>query len=405
MKKMIALIAALALTAMPLAAPAEESAAPMGSQVQFALADVQIAVNDTVLDFSGLELDIIQTMHADGASTVNVQGFVGERMAVGFEALTEGSRFTAAVRGLDGVYLDPVLTLDAAEALRPYAEAVKPYIDMFTDGSGSGIASGLLEDIQAKAMNALGVLMSYLARVQPESAVIEGYAFCDGAVADLNAQYYTVDSATLQALLTDLGAVFGASVPEDACSGVALGLGVAYSQDGRMLYALTVQKDEKVFETDVEIISAANGQTYYAAADVDDEVIAEVLFTYAQDGDSLECRYSLSTAETAEEVTFSGTVEGKSVTGVFACTALHGDETLAATGSLYASVVSPVENDAARDDLSAAEAVDVTTLGLSGALETAQSWLQGALGEGLELLKTVPGVAVLTESLSLTDAE
>ena len=61
MKKLIALIAALALTAMPLAAPAEESAVPMGSQVQFALADVQIAVYVGASCVDNISISVLNT--------------------------------------------------------------------------------------------------------------------------------------------------------------------------------------------------------------------------------------------------------------------------------------------------------------------------------------------------------
>ncbi|MBR6707613.1 MAG: hypothetical protein IKI84_13210 [Clostridia bacterium] len=388
MKKFLAVLAALCVMALPIAGLAEEAVTEtpaMATQVQYAFGNFQLSVNGQPLDFSGLEIDGSITADPNGSFLESTQYFVGEQMAIGADALMDSGVLTLALRGVDGVYLTPALSLNVAEVMQQYMAA-----------AGGVDIETMINQYMGKAMSVLGAVMVRLNQLEPEDSVWSDYRFCDDVVSDIAVRIYTLDSDTLNDIAAEVKTAFEISSPI-SFDGITLKFVSGANQEGRTVFSVIVNNEKEFYSVDVQVFSADGGQTLYLCAFSGDTPIASALAVYSIIENVFSANLAVNVPGTSLTLGLTGTSQENSFNGQFQCGLASGENTLDFLTDLYFALGQGGLADAT--DLAALETVDMMALtqDQEAANALGQKWAP-SLMESFTLLQQVPALNMLLQS-------
>ena len=126
MKKILAVLAVLCMMALPAAGLAEEAAAetPMSTQLMYSLENINLSINGQALDFTGYAYNAVLTVNPDGSFLESTSNLVNDQLAMGGVALMDAGVLTVALRGVNGDFVTPAITLNVNELMEQYSKMV-----------------------------------------------------------------------------------------------------------------------------------------------------------------------------------------------------------------------------------------------------------------------------------------
>ncbi|MBR4501006.1 MAG: hypothetical protein IKP22_03855 [Clostridia bacterium] len=388
MKKILAVLAALCVMALPIAGLAEEAvteAPAEATHAEYAFGNIQLSLNGQPLDFSGLEIDGSFTADPSGSVLESTQLFVGEQMALGADTLMDSGVLTIALRGVDGVYLIPALSLNVNEIMEQY----------MAQAGGMDIEA-MINQYMGKAMSVIGAVMVRLNELEPETSVWTDYRFCDDVVSDVAVTIYTLDSDTLNAIAADVVTALEISSPV-SFDGVTLKVVAGSTQEGRTVISLIIGNAEEYYSADIQVFASEGGQTIYAAAYKGDDLAGDAVAVYSFLENVFSANLAVNIPGTALAIILTGTPEENSFKGQFQCSLASGENTLDFSSDLYFGLEEGGLIDAS--DLTALETVDLMTLTQDQEAANALTQkLMPSLMEGVALLQQVPAINMLLQS-------
>ncbi len=397
MKKILAALAAVSVMAMPFAALAEEEVqAPVINHFQSSVTNLQVTVNDTVFDFTGLEADSFLTRNSDGTVSESGAFYVNGQYACGYDSLLAESLFTLALQAVDGVYLSPAFTLDLNK-ITEQAQA------MMTQGAeGSADLNAFIESISKKLTAAFGIAVANIAQLTPEESTLTGVEFADGQTCDLSMVTYNVDSETLKTIAAQVFEVIEEEAPEGLFENTSVRFGVGTSESGRALYAVSLTNADTVYELDVQVITD-NGLVVFAVADVNDMPIAQLTVSVALVENTLNAMASVQVPSYYEDVSLSGEIDPQLLTFTGSATSNVVQEQMSASSSFDVYVAAmELDSEGANEAFLSLDKVDF--MALSEDSEAVQqllpAFMENGLNDSLALLAQVPGVAMIMQMLT-----
>ena len=389
MKKILALLAALCVMALPIAGLAEEAVAEApaeATKAEYAFGNFQLSLNGQPLDFTGLEIDGSFTADPSGSILESTQLFVGEQMAFGTEALMDSGVLTLALRGVDGVYLTPALSLNVNEIMQQYMAQ-----------AGGADIEAMINQYMGKALSVVGAVMTRLNELEPEDSVWTDYRFCDDVVSDVAVKIYTLDSDTLNAIAADVKSALEISSPV-SFDGITLKLVAGATQEGRAVFSLILGNADEYYSADIQVFSSEGGQTIYAAAYKGDSLVGDALAVYSFIENVFSANLAVNIPGTSLTFILNGTPEENSFKGQFQCSLASGENTLDFSSDLYLGLEQGGLVDTSA--LTALETVDLMTLTQDQEATNALTQnLMPPLMESVTLLQQVPAINMLLQSV------
>ncbi len=390
MKKILAVLAALCVMALPVAGLAEEAAeTPMSTQLMYSLENIEISVNGQALDFTGYAYKAVLTVNPDGSFLESTSNLVNDQFAMGGVMLMDAGVLTAALLGVNGECATPVVTLNVNELMEQYSQ-------MLAGQNGGADIETMINQYMAKAMGVIGIVMNRLNQLEPEQGV-ESYLFCDGVESDVNVSTYVLDPDTLNAIAADVTEALGVETPV-SFDGVTLTVTGGSSAEGRNLFSMLLSNGEQSYALDVQAFDANGGKTFYACVFADENVIADLLACYTLEDNVFGAQLKASSADVSFEFGINGLIESASFDGKINCSLQSQQASVSFLGDVFAAI-DQVENTDAGAELKALESVDLMALSQDeeAANALSQKWAP-VMMEGLTLLRQVPAFDMLFQA-------
>ncbi len=399
MKKILAVLAVLCMMALPAAGLAEEAAAetPMSTQLMYSLENINLSINGQALDFTGYAYNAVLTVNPDGSFLESTSNLVNDQLAMGGVALMDAGVLTVALRGVNGDFVTPAITLNVNELMEQYSK-------MLAGQNGGADIETMINQYMAKAMGVMGIVMTKLNQLEPDQIVIEKYPFVDGVECDINANTYTLDPDTLNGIAADVTEALGVETPV-SFDGITLTVTGGSSADGRNAFSMLLSNGEQSYAFDVQAFDANGGKTFYVCVFADDNAIADLLARYTLDDNVFSAELKASAADASFEFGINGLIESLSFDGTINCSLQAQNSSVSFFGDVFAAI-DQVEYTDAGAELKALESVDLMALSQDedSANALIQKWAP-FLTESLTLLRQVPAFDMLFQAYNIPAGE